>query len=489
MAIQQAGDAYISAFLHSKVYCLKGEYAEAIRLIQRLICTQLAEPDECLENTAPNYVFTASEVPANLTLIHYLKDKASYYAYWDAEDPADKYLTLANQHISLADSLIDRAKLRNNQAGFRRQLDEISLELRKVEMETLYRLYDRKRDVQYFERALNAAERVKHLNISEKLHRSILRSNFGLSDKLVESGRAYADTIARILEILDLPGDLTPEQLSFYEEQYRHFSALRKAHLETLKQDHPEYYLLRFSPPPLELTTLRENVVGSNEALIEYVESDSVVYILAIHREGHLFIRSSLKQPISELVPVLQQQLAQYADSVYIILRQLYVDLIAPIESFIGHRDLVLVPEGNLWYVPFNALLTDSPPPQPISSGQPYLILQRKVRYLFSGRIGLLHQQRQNQSQVKGDGALSISPLNQQGIGGYPRLPNGEKTATLFRQLVGDNHGFFLNDSLATEAIFRQYAPEVQLLHINTHAEINEDHSRGILSSFLHEKS
>ncbi|MEL6277010.1 MAG: CHAT domain-containing protein, partial [Bacteroidota bacterium] len=133
-------------------------------------------------------------------------------------------------------------------------------------------------------------------------------------------------------------------------------------------------------------------------------------------------------------------------------------------------------PDGNLWYVPFSALLTADPSPQPVSSAQPYLIRDRQVRYLFSGRIALLHQQRRMNGQSRGDGALSMSPLNNQSIAGYPRLPSGEKTAKLFRRLVGDNHGHFFNDSSATKAIFRQYAHNVKLLHINTHTEINEEH-------------
>jgi CHAT domain-containing protein len=134
-------------------------------------------------------------------------------------------------------------------------------------------------------------------------------------------------------------------------------------------------------------------------------------------------------------------------------LERLYTLLLAPLETLIGTRRLVVVPYRSLHYVPFHALYT----------GTEYVVDQREVSYAPSATV-LLHCL--HRSVAKPERALLIGVPDERA----PRVEAEIATlATLFAQPI------LLTNAAATSSALRSHAPQADLLHLACHGRFRPD--------------
>jgi len=134
-------------------------------------------------------------------------------------------------------------------------------------------------------------------------------------------------------------------------------------------------------------------------------------------------------------------------------LRNLYTELIAPIESSLRGKHLVLVPHGILHYVPFQALL----------DGEDYLIDRFTVSYAPSASIFTLCQQRS--ACTSGNTLLMGVPDAQ--------APSIDDEISALQSILPGATAFTGND--ATENALRDHSSDSRIIHIATHGHFRQD--------------
>jgi len=163
---------------------------------------------------------------------------------------------------------------------------------------------------------------------------------------------------------------------------------------------------------------------------------------------------------------------------------ELYASLITPIESSIaGATHLVIIPDGPLWSVPFQALM---------SSRGRFLIEERAVSYTPSlSALEALERRRAARPLrapfvlALGDPAVATAgAASSRGEGG--RLPEAAREVQEIGKLYGASRSRILTDTAASEAALRANLNNATVIHLATHGvldDTNPMYSRLLLTS------
>lgn len=155
----------------------------------------------------------------------------------------------------------------------------------------------------------------------------------------------------------------------------------------------PRLRIDRGELPPFRLETLRP-VVGKNTALVEYVVSDDRVFAFVVTNDGaslqvKVYPLDRERVELARLVARFREGIETRNDSAVETSRELYEVLLKPAEAqFAEKSKLVIIPDGLLWDVPFEAL----------QSADYALIEKRSISYAIS--VSVLNEMRKRRASV-----------------------------------------------------------------------------------------
>lgn len=233
----------------------------------------------------------------------------------------------------------------------------------------------------------------------------------------------------------------------------------------------PQYAQQRLGSPPPSVEDLPQ-ILG-NRQLIEYYVSGQQTLALTYTKQDGLRVRQLSAPSVWE--PLLWQYREQLTDPKADIDPSLpvalYKHLIAPL-NIDADNELIIVPDGELYLLPFGALLTSPPSPDNLLQQWPWLAAQHEIGYAFSAQL----LDRAQQQYGRGNGRiLAVAPVSRIAPGDQ-LLTQLELPATLrtVRHLAGLLPTDTLINEQATQRAFRQNADAYSVLHLGTHAYLDD---------------
>ena len=208
--------------------------------------------------------------------------------------------------------------------------------------------------------------------------------------------------------------------------------------------------------------------LGERQALIEFVNLDGVLAAFVITDKKIHFIDNLVKESgVLSLLESLQFQfgalrygaknLGNFIDELKkradFYLRRLYEKLFAPLEKFVGKRDLVIVPVGATHYVPFHALF----------DGKHYLIEKREIVHAPSATVW---QFLASKRQKKSDNALLIGYADE-------RIPLVNREIESLQKIFCNAESY--TGEQANVAAFMANAPRFDVLHLACHGQFRPE--------------
>ena len=156
-----------------------------------------------------------------------------------------------------------------------------------------------------------------------------------------------------------------------------------------IRDQNPRY--AQVDPKPLTLEELKKQDLGPDTALLEYALGEERSFLFVVTREG---LSSYVLPPASRIAgrvrrlrPALEHESLLTRGAYLESSRQLYQDLVAPASAALaGKTELVVVPDGALYYVPFEALLTEDARGRSYND-LPYLVRRYAVSYVPSASV------------------------------------------------------------------------------------------------------
>lgn len=214
--------------------------------------------------------------------------------------------------------------------------------------------------------------------------------------------------------------------------------------------------------------------------LLEYVVANPTSYCVVISRRSARIVplkgRTELEVLIAAYVKGLKSRHVQKAEG-----RQLYTAVLGPIAELAGHRNLVVVRDGPLHLLPFEALID--------MSGR-YVVQTKMVLYAPSATaFHLLHQQQESAVSRRSTEFLAVggvpysqSRLNKQGVargdspsGRFGDLPSSIDEVRAAINALGRRRANVLLGTEATEAAFKGAGLDrYPVIHLAVHGFADE---------------
>ena len=203
-------------------------------------------------------------------------------------------------------------------------------------------------------------------------------------------------------------GERNSAQISLWENKLFNLNGAYQDLIRLFEQVYLDYFNLKYQTRAVSVDTLQQKLLNNNTALLAYFVGIDSLYIFTLTQ--HTFdVRpvardSLLERKIQNLrLGILTQDYDLYTRHAH----QLYQDLIAPVRDQLVRKHLIVVPDGVLNYVPFEALLTQEAR-QNIRDYRslPYFVEDHAVSYAYSAT--LLAQERPRKREESGSSADSL---------------------------------------------------------------------------------
>lgn len=454
---------------------------------------------------------------ADVLVVQTLHAKALALTKLYATEPRErKNLQAALASELLAADLLDQIRLDYKAEGSKLLLAEKAAEVFKHGVGTALRLYQITKDENILQQAFRLAERSKSAVLAEALQESQARQFAGLPDSLLARERTLRVDLAfyetQIQEERDKKDGVDSLQLAdFMARQFR-LQTQYEMLVENLEKNYPKYHALKYQTATTDLVRLQA-AIAPNEVLLEYFTGDSAISIFAVAANSFKVKTVAKDKNFDQLVTAFLRALKKIEKVEFVkSSRALHQLLITPVQDEIAAaKKLIIIPDGVLAYVPFEALVAHKTPATGNGvvdfSKLDYLIRRHEISYHYSAT---LYQKSFTESKsLQNDGFLGFAPVFSDSVkNGYVLTSAGDSTllvqleenlravmidgkrygelkftetevaaiAKLFEQKKKPGKGYFHRE--ASEENFKQAAAGYKYLHLATHGLLNEEYPK-----------
>ncbi|MFK7932416.1 MAG: tetratricopeptide repeat protein [Saprospiraceae bacterium] len=256
-----------------------------------------------------------------------------------------------------------------------------------------------------------------------------------------------------------------------------------------IEANYPDYLDLKYETALMEIAEIQKELLHPEKTLLEYFVGDSTVTAFVINQDAIHAHQIKKDFPLNDWVSKLRQ--ANHSDSYRTAMadlcsagHQLYEKLVAPIATHLK-KEVVIIPDGVLGYVPFEALLTRPVTKPARLKNYAYWIKDKQISYCYSATLLREVVEKQHVLTEERDNFLAFAPFYEEGeiyasnsrglstrvYEDLKPLPHSGAEVHGIQQLMG---GRVLQQAAATEESFIKNASRYRILHLSTHGKAND---------------
>jgi CHAT domain-containing protein len=309
------------------------------------------------------------------------------------------------------------------------------------------------------EMAFATAERARARQLVDTVQRGKTQPVVSMTADEQREEKRLSDALLRLDgRVAATSGAAKTEALSAWDKAKHEFEAFR-THLYAL---HPELEARRGEAPPLTVAETADLLPDADTVAIEFAVLNHAVHIFTLERgaDGRPVLKTHAVEwehdALVKEVLAFREQLAKRDLAYRAAAAALYRKLLGPAAAELrGKSTLVLVPDGVLWNLPFQAL---------VRPDGAHLLERQTVFYAPS--LTFLRQDRRR-------GAVAGRELLAMGNPGAANLPNAAREVQTLARLYDAGGALALTGAEATKDAWLKDAPNYRLLHLATHGVLN----------------
>lgn len=173
-------------------------------------------------------------------------------------------------------------------------------------------------------------------------------------------------------------------------------------HMEQFRRDFPQIGQFEGLKTDLSLDQIRRNL-NRNETLVEYFftgnkSTDSEqVFIFVVSKNDCHVCQSPIDPAFHQYLEIIKNNLHGFVpyketnerfDSLKLALFGIYQEFVQPVESFFAGKNLLIVPDEMLSFIPFDALISHHEAESIANyAGIPYLLYDYNITYLYNSQL------------------------------------------------------------------------------------------------------
>ncbi len=340
----------------------------------------------------------------------------------------------------------------------------------------------------------------KAFSIAE-LHKSVLLLEATKAENIHQYGNIPDSLIREERNLQSSYTDINAQLLMSNSNKDSLTSILNKLNLNRhllkkyIIKNYPHYAQLRYHND-ISLNNIQQTL-QKNEAIIEYVMSDSTLYIFYIDQEQSQIKKIPWKDSLYiEKIHQYRKHISNYENINTLYesnWRELienahwcYNKFILPIHDQLKNKThLIIVPDGELSHLPFETFLEKKMDQKSLKLH--YLIEKFQISYSYSASLWKENTRRIPELSLKNGQLLAMAAhYNLQSTHNAMRLSSSQILRDSLKNLPAARkevetlakkfQGYFGLDSLATEQHFKNIASDYSIIHLAMHGILNEKH-------------
>ena len=472
-------------------YFKKKDHLNALKYYQKALISEL----DNFNNSTVYINPTMDELDPQLSILEILKPKAVTLRYLYDKTNSISDLDFSLQTYDLCLDIIDKIRIAYQDEESKFALSKNEKETYNQAIEIAVKLYQLTKDVKYKEKAFIYSERSKSASLLSSLNDVNAKNFGGISTELQEKETNLKLDIARYRELVhDERRKQTPDRDSISGWQNVLFNLNEEYNQMVLRfeEDYPEYYALKYDTKTIDIEELQSRLCD-NDLLIEYSISDSALFSFVITKssfevEREKIVKDSFDYHLEEVRNCLKTNdfannsvayYQKYTKSAYL----LYQHLLNGKDSLLTDKNLLIVPDDKMAYIPFGALLKKEADSTTMNyRNLEYLIKYNSITYHNSATLGFKnHSSSYGFSSNKSilafapsyndvnDSILFTERAYRDKL--YP-LPGVKEEVINISKVI---HGDLFIDDMATEANFKANSGDYDVLHLAMHTIIDDE--------------
>ena len=369
------------------LFLAMGNYPEALLYLQRSLISKYKGFNELnIYNNPDRSIFP------DIDLIEILNLKALAFEKLSEVNEPIKNLKAAIEVIDLTAGFIEKLRASYLSEPSKLKLTENEQETYASGVRIASKLFFTTNDKKYLDLAFRFSERSKYGILRELRREAEARNYAGIPDSLLLKERKLLQELAscqaniyeeNLKEVPDV------DFLNELNEKLFELSEKRGNLIRNLEKNYPGYYLMKYSNEVVQLNDIQK-FLSPSQTLIEYSLHDSLMYIFLISKDTSILtVQKSDTLFYNEINVFRQCMLSDYSlpySKYHSAAYNLYLHLIKPVEKYLPGKKLIIVPDGVLNLISFDALLTSDEKGNPLNMyrDENYLLEKYPISYAFS---------------------------------------------------------------------------------------------------------
>jgi CHAT domain-containing protein/tetratricopeptide (TPR) repeat protein len=350
----------------------------------------------------------------------------------------------------------------------------------------------------YLAEAFYFAEKSKSILLLEATQ-EIQAQNFGgVPASLLEQEREYTRKRSLLQQQLSQVTEPDSEQANKLRQRLLATQDAHRKLLTQLEVQYPDYYSLRHETNVTTLANVQTSLADGT-VLLSYFYGDSTLFAFGISSKKVVLKPvpdlSAIQQKLVRLLNFTSQYdwqvvkdrsiVSRWANDGYNLYQQLIDDVLDSLS--INPSKLVIIPDGQLGYLPFDVLLTDSvasAAPNQFAT-LPYVLKKYPIRYEYSATLYARQNLPQTELSVRYAYTGFAPEYESPPLLAKNELTRSANSTETFSDLLYNkeevkqvanffNSRVFLGEE-ATEQAFREFALESRMLHLSMHAFAHDE--------------
>ena len=428
---------------------------------------------------------------------HCLETLADLDLYDDNQKEAISYYEISLKTIASATELVHQIRSGYVSEDSRLFLAENQESTFLEAVSICYKLYQQTNNRVYAEDGFEFAEKSKSASFLAAVKDSKARQFGGIPDSLLKKEDYLKINISNYKEMLfeeNQSDQLDSAKLELFNSKIFQLSEQYDQLVQLFEDSYPNYYSLKYKNEVVGVEDVR-NYISGRDAVVEYLIEEPTktlkrgqVFKFVITDKDLLFKREIVDSTfVNDIESVYQfltsnkylytglKEFKTYASSAY----RLYHVLLENEKEVLAGKELVVIPDDKLDYIPFDALLSQMPDTTKMNFRTlPYLVDDYSISYTYSAT--LLFDYFEKDKTADND-LLAFAPsyegdnrdytASAEYRSGLLPLPAVSKEVDFIRKFV---NGDVFKDSMAQENRFKELAPNYDILHLAMHTIIND---------------
>jgi CHAT domain-containing protein len=410
---------------------------------------------------------------------------------------AEKYFIASLSSLTKATQLIHRLRIgfenEESKLFFAQNQESTFIDAIKIS----YKLYKQTKDQQYVNLAFEFTERSKASSLLASLKNVKAKEFGGIPDSLLKREDYLKINVANYTSMLfeeNHQQEPDSQRINLFNSKIFKLNEEYSRLINYFEKSYPEYYSFKYENKITGISELQTRL-RARDALVEFIvdepkpgDEKGELYRFVITKDAVdfsvEFIDHSYEKDIDFLFQFLTSPnylFTKKKDFVHYSLASfsLYQKLLKPVSGLIKGKDLIIIPDDKLSYIPFDALLSQMPDTSRMDfRNLNYLVRDYVINYSYSTTLLYNFQNKHTKSPN------SLIAFYPQYIDNEPRTDRESSKMYYFSPLPGAGEEVqkvsdyiqttsFAN-FLAQENTFKKEAPDFDILHLAMHTIIND---------------